>query len=108
MRKMLTVARREYNARSESKAFLVSLFLMPLLMGGGVLVQLLLKDQVDTQEKRFAIVDRTPERQLVAGSTAAAAHAKRPRDLRSTTGKQVKPVFSIEQVPASADSARHH
>ena len=82
MRKMLTVARREYNAAVKSKAFLVSLFLMPIFMGGGALVQLLLKDQVDTQEKRFAIIDRTPDGQLVKALEAAAGTRNAERDLR--------------------------
>ena len=37
MHKMLTVARREYNAAVRTKSFLISLFLMPLLMGGGAM-----------------------------------------------------------------------
>ena len=68
MRKILTVARREYNAGVKTKAFLISLFLMPLLMGGGFLAQLVLKDQVDIQEKRFAVVDRTPNRATSASA----------------------------------------
>ena len=103
MRKMLTVARRDYNAAVKSKAFLVSLFLMPILMGGGLLVQLLLKDQVDTQEKRFAIIDRTPEQQLVKALEDAAATRNAKEIFDATTGKQVKPVFSVERVPASAE-----
>ena len=81
MRKMLTVARREYNAAVRSKAFLISLFLMPLFMGGGAAVQLVLKNQVDTQEKRFAVVDRTPDERLLQALKVAAARETR-RDRR--------------------------
>jgi ABC-2 type transport system permease protein len=98
---MLTVARRDYNAAVKSKAFLVSLFIMPILMGGGLLVQLLLKDQVDIQEKRFAIIDRTPEQQLVKALEEAAAARNAEEIFDDTTGKQVRPVFSLERVPAS-------
>ena len=104
MRRMLTVARRDYNAAVKSKAFLVSLFIMPILMGGGLLVQLLLKDQVDTQEKRFAIMDRTPEQQLVKALEDAATVRNAEEIFDDTTGKQVKPVFSLERVPPAEPS----
>ena len=41
MHKIFAVARREYNAAVRTKAFLISLFLMPLLMGGSVLMQVI-------------------------------------------------------------------
>ena len=36
MRKMIVVAVREYQAAVKTKAFLVTLVLMPVMMGGGV------------------------------------------------------------------------
>lgn len=105
MRKMLTVARREYNAAVRTKAFLIGLFLMPLLMGGGMLFQLLLGDQVDIQEKRFAIVDRTVSEKLVNILTTSADTRNASQIFDPTTGKQVLPVFRLERVAASAAAA---
>jgi ABC-2 type transport system permease protein len=61
MRKILVIARREYLASVQTKAFLISMFLMPVLMGGSVLVQKILQSVGDLQEKQFVIVDRTGE-----------------------------------------------
>jgi ABC-2 type transport system permease protein len=59
MYKILVIARREYLAAVQTKAFLISMFLMPILMGGSVLVQKILYSMGDLQEKHFVIVDRT-------------------------------------------------
>jgi ABC-2 type transport system permease protein len=104
MCKMLTVARREYNAAVRTKAFLLSLFLMPLLMGGGMLLQLVLGDQVDTQEKRFAVVDRTAGEKLVNVLTNAAGARNAKQIFDPSSGKQVRPIFAIERVAPSADT----
>ena len=47
MRKIFVIAAREYKAAVRTKSFLISVLMLPLMMGGSVLVQLLLKDQVD-------------------------------------------------------------
>jgi ABC-2 type transport system permease protein len=102
MHKILTVARREYNAAVRTKAFLISLFVMPLLMGGGFIVQFLLKDQVDTQEKRFAVVDRTSDEQLMPALTTAVATRNAEQIFDPATGKQTRPAFALEPTPASS------
>lgn len=104
MVKALVVARREYQAAVRTKAFLISLFLMPLLMGGGAIAQFLLQGQVDTREKRFAVVDRTQGERLVAALTAAAQMRNTEQIFDPETGEQIKPAFNIERVPPS-DSA---
>jgi ABC-2 type transport system permease protein len=105
MRKMLTVARREYNAAVRTKAFLLSLFLMPLLMGGGMILQLVLGDQVDVHEKRFAVVDRTAGEELVQVLTTAAGTRNAQQIFDPLTGKQRLPIFTLERVSASDDAA---
>jgi ABC-2 type transport system permease protein len=64
MRKVFVIAAREYNAAVRTKAFLISLLMMPLLMGGSIAVQTLLRDQPSTGAKRFAVIDRTPGQSL--------------------------------------------
>jgi ABC-2 type transport system permease protein len=104
MHKIFAVARREYNAAVRTKAFLVSLFLMPLLMGGSVLMQVLLKDQVDIQEKHFAVVDRTQDEQL-ARTLQTAVRRRNDQEISDpATGKQTKPIFTLDQVPASPNA----
>ena len=59
MRRILVVAVREYKAAVMSKAFILSLLAMPIMMGGSIVAQVFLKDKVDTKDKRIAIADRT-------------------------------------------------
>jgi ABC-2 type transport system permease protein len=101
MRKVFVVAKREYNAAVKTKAFLVGLFIMPALMCGSVLVQYLLKDHVDIEEKRVAVVDRTPGQTVLHALEAAAETRKTTEILDPTSGRQIKPVFAVESVVAS-------
>lgn len=103
MHKLLVVAKREYNAAVRTKAFLVSLFVMPILMGGGIGVQYLLKDRVDVREKRVAVVDRTPGQTMLASLEKAAEARKTSEVFDPVSKRQIKPVFSVEGVAPSAD-----
>jgi ABC-2 type transport system permease protein len=100
MRKIFVIAGRDYRAAVRTKAFMITLLIMPLMMGGSILMQLLLKDQVDTTEKHFAVVDRTPGQRLYP--RIAAALEARNRFMGSNPGKY--PRFTIEAVTASADN----
>jgi ABC-2 type transport system permease protein len=88
----MVIAAREYQAAVRTKSFLISLLILPVMMGGSVLIQLLLKDHVDTEEKRFAIVDRTPGQHFYEQLKAAA-------DKRN---QETKPVFDLVHVEPSA------
>src|SRR5262249_21358229 len=59
MRKMWVIAVREYLAAVRTKTFIISLCIMPLMMGGSVLVQVLLRDVKDYKTQHFVVVDRT-------------------------------------------------
>ncbi len=57
--KVWVVAGREYRVSVRSKSFVVAILLMPVFMFGGVGVQLLMEDRVDTDTKKVAVVDRS-------------------------------------------------
>ncbi|MCA9192390.1 MAG: ABC transporter permease [Planctomycetales bacterium] len=59
MNKVLTVAKAEYLVAVTSKAFLVGVIMMPVFMGGAILVQYLTKDQVDLSPRKIAVIDYT-------------------------------------------------
>lgn len=60
MGKIYTIARREFAAMVGTKAFLLSITLMPLLMFGGVLVATMLQNKMaDVSDKRIVIADGT-------------------------------------------------
>jgi ABC-2 type transport system permease protein len=103
MRKMLVVALREYLAAVRTKTFLITLIIMPVLMGGSIVVQWLLRDLHDTKTKHFAVVDRTPGARLYpAIATAVQAYNERTKD--PVTKQEILPHFEVEQVPASAST----
>jgi ABC-2 type transport system permease protein len=102
MRKVFVIASREYLAAVRTKSFLISLLVLPLMMGGSILAQLLLKDQMDTTEKRFAVVDRTPGQKLFQALQAAAGVRNKKGIFDPKTNKQTKPVYVLEQVEPSS------
>ncbi|MFM7920889.1 MAG: hypothetical protein ACKPJJ_11730, partial [Planctomycetaceae bacterium] len=59
MRKILVIAWREYRAMVGTRAFLLSLAVMPLLMAGVVCVPAVLNGLQQHQVRRIAVVDHT-------------------------------------------------
>jgi ABC-2 type transport system permease protein len=97
MRKLLVVAARDYQAAVRTKSFVLGLLIMPLMMGGSILVQHLLRDVRDVRDKHFAVLDRTPGGGFAQALVAAAA--RRNEELSDPTkGPQVRPRFLIERV----------
>jgi ABC-2 type transport system permease protein len=60
MRKVWVIAAREYNAAVHTKAFLISLLIMPILMCGSLLVEVLTRNAAPTEMKRYAVIDLSP------------------------------------------------
>ena len=59
MNKVLAVAKYEYLIAVTSKAFLLGVFMMPVFMGGAIVVQYLTRDQVDLTSRKVAVLDKT-------------------------------------------------
>jgi len=59
MGKTMTIAGREYVAAVRTKAFIISVVLMPVLMGGSILVQGMMRDKRDVNDQRFAVLDHS-------------------------------------------------
>jgi len=57
MQKILTIARREYQAMVATKAFVFGIALMPVMMLGGMWIPGLLKGMERAEDRRIAIVD---------------------------------------------------
>jgi ABC-type Na+ efflux pump permease subunit len=74
MRKIWTIAKREYGAMVATKAFLMSIALMPILMFGGIFFADRIQNMGDDVDKRIVIVDGSGG--VVAGDLeqSAAAH----------------------------------
>lgn len=59
MRKILTIARREYQAMVATKAFVIGMAMMPILMLGGIWLPGLLQGFQKSEERLIAVVDGT-------------------------------------------------
>ena len=95
---MLTVAVAEFEQAVRSRAFLVGLLAVPLLMGLAFGVQALTARR-DTSERRVAVVDHTG---VIAQGLVQAARAHNA-DATSRTGRRTGPHFFPEVVaPGSA------
>lgn len=72
MQKVLTVAKREFQAAVMTKAFLISLIMMPILMGGSLLIQYLFRDVKSLKDKTYVVIDRTPNAAIASKLTIKA------------------------------------
>ncbi|MFN9247297.1 MAG: hypothetical protein ACK6DS_09550 [Planctomycetota bacterium] len=70
MRKIWTIAVREYKAMVATKAFLISIIMMPILMLGSLLAVNLLKNVGEVKDRQIAVHD--PEGNLFPLLEAAA------------------------------------
>ena len=59
MRKILTIAAREYKAMVGTKAFLISIIMMPVLMLGSIFVMELLRNSGEIKDRKIAVIDHT-------------------------------------------------
>lgn len=105
MHKILVVARREFLAAVRTKTFLITLLIMPLLMGGGIIVQLLLKDFQDVKDRGYAVIDRTPGASILPVIRKAVDRYNEHALYDPESGKQIRPRFVIEEVELADDSA---
>jgi ABC-2 type transport system permease protein len=104
MRKILVVARREFTAAVKTKTFLISLLIMPLLMGGSIIVQLLMEKFQDTKDQTYAVIDRTPGAILEPKLKEALEVYNKEGVLDPKTKKQDKPRFILKAMPLESDS----
>jgi len=104
VRKILRFALREYKAAVKTKGFIIGLLLAPLVMGGGLIAFLLLKDRVDTTDKRVAVVDRSG---LVTRALVSAAEFRNANEiLDKESGKKIRPAHFFEEVKPSTNDPK--
>ena len=96
MRKLLRLAKREYLASVKTKGFIIMLVLMPVLMGGTSVAMILLQDQVDTTDKKVAVLDRSG---VIADVLLMAAKARNDAAVfDKESGKKIQPAYIFESV----------
>jgi ABC-2 type transport system permease protein len=104
MRKVWVIASREYVATVQTKAFVIGLLIVPLLMGGSILLQRLLGGFRDTADLKFVVVDRAHDSELVQAIDAAAKAYNASQVMDPVTGKQTQPKFALDVKRPENDS----
>ena len=59
MRKIWTLFKREYRAAVRTKSFIISLLLVPIMMGGGFVAMIIMEKNKDTDDKKFIVIDHS-------------------------------------------------
>lgn len=95
MNKTLIIAKREYKAAVRTKAFIVSLILLPIFMGGGLLVFTLMKDRVDINNKKIIVLDYS---QNLGDYLKLTAENWNNNNIYNEKGEQVAPKYFIETI----------
>ena len=96
-KKIWVVTATEFSSSIRTKAFLVGLLFLPVLVGGSIGLQLFLVGRVDTRTRSFAVIDRTGELFPVI-ERATQAYNNQTVD---AAGKTVRPRLAPSLVPAS-------
>jgi ABC-2 type transport system permease protein len=99
----MRIARREYKATVRTKGFIIGLVLAPVLMSGSLIALALLKDRVDTTDKKIAILDRSG---VVAQALIEAAERRNEAEVYDESGQKAKPAYLLEAIaPDDQDPA---
>lgn len=97
MNKVLKLARREYRTSVRTKGFIIGLAVAPILACGSIIAMVIFQDNVDTTDKRIAVVDRSG---VVAEALIELAEARNDAAVYDQeTGKKIRPAYLIEVVP---------
>jgi len=104
MNKALIIAKREYRAAVRTKGFLVALILLPLFMGGGLIVFTLFKDKVDVNDKRIAVLDHSG---LFEDYLTARAESWNSNNIRNENGDKISPAYFFEFVKPDLENPAH-
>jgi len=94
MNKILTLFKREYRAAVRTKSFIISLVLVPLLMGGGLLAVFIMEKNQDTDDKRIVVIDHSG---LMADRLKEALDLRNQQDIYDQeSGEKVRPAYIVE------------
>jgi len=101
MNKMFTVAKREFKAAVMTKAFIISIVMMPLLMGGSIFIQMMVKDVKSTKDKTFVVIDRTPDGKVYAALELVMKERNEKHIFDEKTGNQKDCKYIISRLKSS-------
>jgi len=102
MRKILILTLREYRTSVRTKSFIIGLLLAPVLMGGSMIVFMLLKDKVDINDKKIAIIDHSG---IMADTLVKTAEYRNSHEIFDPeTGEKVRSAYILEIIESDSAS----
>jgi ABC-2 type transport system permease protein len=103
MRKILTVAHSEFMTAVQSKAFLVGIAMLPILIFGSMAIQRFGAQRTDREIRKVAVIDRTGQLYPLMAQAATLWNERQVRN-----GVVVGPRFEVEQASdtPSLDAAK--
>lgn len=93
MNKTLIIAKREYRAAVRTKSFIISLILLPIFMGGGFAVFMLMKDKIDVEDKKVVVLDRSG---LFENYLKEAAKERNTNNILNEAGEKTASAYLLE------------
>lgn len=107
MSKIVAIAKAEYGIAVRSKAFVIGILMMPILMGGGIAMQVLLKDHVDITDRKCAIVDRSGYLYAIIEAANTEREESRVFEISDEGSRnQVLPHFLLEEYIEDANQSQ--
>lgn len=101
MDKILTLFKREYRAAVRTKSFLISLILVPIMMGGGFLAVIIMENKQETEDKNFAVIDHSG---MMVEPLKKALELRNEKDIYDPeTGEKAMSAFHVEFLEPAAD-----
>lgn len=107
MSKIIVVAGREYASAVKSKAFIVTIVAMPILMGVGLFAEMIAEKGKNISDRKIVILDRTGQ---IYEGLAAEADRRNKHDIFEDSEdegepRQIQSRFILEQVDSSGQPA---
>ncbi len=94
MIKIWTLFKREYRAAVRTKSFIISLILVPIMMGGGFAAMIIMEKNKDTDDKHFVVIDHSG---LMIDPLNKALEARNTTEIfHSNTGEKIDASYAVE------------
>ena len=101
MDKILTLFKREYRAAVRTKSFLISLILVPIMMGGGFLAVIIMENKQETEDKNFAVIDHSG---MMTEPLKKALEIRNEKDIYDPeTGEKAMSAYHVEFIEPAGD-----
>ncbi|MEN8228645.1 MAG: ABC transporter permease [Bacteroidota bacterium] len=101
MDKILTLFKREYRAAVRTKSFLISLILVPIMMGGGFLAVIIMENKQETEDKNFVVIDHSG---MMSDPLKKALDKRNESEIYDPeTGEKVMSTYHVEFVEPAGD-----